>query len=1038
MRTMCQFSRMARFALCGLMGFALGAAPGCNQPGNGNNSNAVDNDNGDNGNNSNTGDNGNNDNSGGGIPTPDDMFVQPDNRQGTLRVGQAQAGEATEYGMFGNKSGNGTPLDIREIDVILADQASTPARILLDENALPLSIITGDSASFQIVYEDLGDTVSIQGRFVDFTGIASLVTVDADIDIVDPGVPDFSDLCDYFDTLLEVTGALTDDCDDGDDDRFCNSTVARVIDAMELFCTLDTVLVSNLPPGLGSAPPLDLPLGVFAEVDQVISPPNQVIALQAFAQGGVPPYSFNWTISDGPETTPITVVPGGVVSSAELSLALVGDYVLSILLFDDTTAVSIFNVEISIQTEPDALLVNASSEGTVDPFVYDLNSTTIGGIQPYSYLWSVVETPDGADVNFDSATSADTPATFSAGGLYTVQVQASDSGGAVSVAQTDIRVVDPETSLLADIQFPACNVVCDATAGPVETDEDTCLEIQNTMRLTADPLNVESCSMDDASDFSCLQYRWRIIAGQNSGILNDPSEQIATLLAVGPETITVELEIIDPRDGQTDTTSITVEVIECGRLNITVLTAGSLEEGCDTDATLNSPVLLRTVTSGFIGLLSYEWAVVSGSGEFDDPKGDCSSADGPCCLDDDSCQNVNFTPTTLDTVEIRVTVTDSSTTNTDSDSANVCASTFTVAIDGPQAACGSDDNPCEINNNQTSVFTAVPSSDAPANVVYTWTIIEGDETPEGSCVYIIEDEDLELQLFDCAAQELTILPQGNGPFRLVVEAEQASDATNDTFAQALVMSVCVPPDDPSAIGSAESDNESGSGIVAQEGDEVLLNCLVDSLLNRNINWERLDTIDVQFAISPPETRDSDLDGVNDAVDLCPNTPLAAAVNEFGCSQQQGVNPANFIYTSIFEMPDSLNGIVGPLEFECHNVNPGSRCDIRSTTVEVYFDESPEVAPTDATDEQTVQVGTEVTVVCEQLSGSQVRRFDWQQVLGDFVSIETTGNGTMTFIAPASAQTLEFECRGVVLGPDGTELLVGDFNNDDSAVITVEN
>ena len=41
-----------------------------------------------------------------------------------------------------------------------------------------------------------------------------------------------------------------------------------------------------------------------------------------------------------------------------------------------------------------------------------------------------------------------------------------------------------------------------------------------------------------------------------------------------------------------------------------------------------------------------------------------------------------------------------------------------------------------------------------------------------------------------------------------------------------------------------------------------------------------------LSIGAEAFQDSDIDGVSDALDLCPNTPFEALVNSNGCSTQQ--------------------------------------------------------------------------------------------------------------------------------------------------------
>ena len=120
--------------------------------------------------------------------------------------------------------------------------------------------------------------------------------------------------------------------------------------------------------------------------------------------------------------------------------------------------------------------------------------------------------------------------------------------------------------------------------------------------------------------------------------------------------------------------------------------------------------------------------------------------------------------------------------------------------------------------------------------------------------------------------------------------------------------------------------------------------------------------------------DDDSDEVTNDIDHCPNTAITdRPVDDAGCGNLQIVDPANFNYISSFTMPEvSTSTVVDLFEFTCASSNAGPRCNDVSNTVYVVPNLPPVAGASDDTEDQTVDVGSTVTVVCSSQNSRRTR------------------------------------------------------------------
>ncbi len=1026
------------------------AQSACTSPDdNGNaNDNQNTNDNGNGNGNGNTNDNQNiNDNGVGGGPDSGEIFIEFDLTDSGSLLAQALGGDATEFGFFGNKDAGAASADLTQIDVLLP--TSVAVRASVDVSGRPSQVLASDGSALLLNYDDIAKEVT--STFVATDGQTTQATTPLGASAArqtSQVVFGLNDLCAALADFAAVTDSVFASCDSKPEGAGCLGSIHTASEDLASFCLAQvSQVVATLPANTGQGPALSVPLGVVVTADADEVTPGTGISLRGGVFGGAPPYLFDWEVLEGSPATPeVTATSAGSISTASLELALEGVFTIRLQIFDSAAGVAFFDKVVIAAAEPGALAVEIEAESSSDAFEVALIAQASGGAPPYTFSWTRLDGP--GTVTFDPQAGASTTAAFESGGNYILQVEITDALGESTLGSVPVTIVDPDTSLAVEIDFPLCGQ---------STLQDTCVALASD--CLADCPSIElSAVVSNASGAEALAFVWEVIDGANSAILTDQDSETVTLTAIGFDTLTVQVTVEDQGTSQTATVSGTIEVIQDLDLVVDIFSDGN--------ATLNQPETLLSQVTGAIGQLSYLWEVV---------------ADGTGSFEDAAAQNVQFTPTTRPSVTVKVTASDASTGKTAIAEEVLSVSTFAVTIVGD----------AEIPRNQVSLFSPLLSGDAPGSVSFGWLVANEDP-----------DDSLDLSLVGQDGSALQVLPEGDGLFALSLTAIDQADAGAACSSQSPCQQgdVCV-------VGHCASQCAGDSDCA--EG----LSCHLGGCLGNFAT----DTTSVEVVCSNADLPSADA-GTDQTAQ--PSNPDAVVVTLFcedpdqssePCEngdltvercfrwQQVGGDPVNLIneFTSAaaFTMPATTNLAFEPLQFECIVQNNATLCET-SDGIIVYAE--PVAGPAGNSEDQTVLVGSRVTVSCEQLSGSTgvapvfvvnptlcdehadcddgkfcngeerclgaacaagtnpcanneicneaadacLPTFEWRQVesngdpvdAAEQVADFTVTNGELTFTAPSTSQDLFFECRAVILDADGN--LPGPFSSDNPAKVQV--
>jgi PKD repeat protein len=142
---------------------------------------------------------------------------------------------------------------------------------------------------------------------------------------------------------------------------------------------------------------------------------GQQVTLTAFASGGTPPYSINWTFGDG--STSMSNPSTHTYTSS-------GSFTIVVTIVDANLVMANYSQTISIANLPSVsfLFSPASPEaGSIVTTIVTFSAKTTGGVGPFTFNWTFGD--NGVAVG-SQATHA-----YLAPGLYTANVTATDSNG---------------------------------------------------------------------------------------------------------------------------------------------------------------------------------------------------------------------------------------------------------------------------------------------------------------------------------------------------------------------------------------------------------------------------------------------------------------------------------------------------------------------------------------------------------------------------------------------------------------------------------
>lgn len=906
-------------------------APGCDPTDTGN-ENQNGNTNGNSNGNTNGNENGNPTN-----PQPGQIFVQFNLDPTTTDLARALEGDETQYGFFGAKNADGSPAGLSQVDTILPTLIAVRATI--DDSERPSQLLGADDSALLLSYNATGTEVTAifvapNGETSSMTATLSAISARS----AQQAASDLSGVCDRLDGFSAILEAIFGSCTDQLQTALCNGSIAQAVSALDVFCDMDLIIVTEgLADSVGRGPALGIPLGVVVDVEAESVSPNTGVTLRGSVFGGMPPYLFSWAFLDDSAAQPtITATSTGTISTASFNPVTEGVYSLRLNIFDFVGESAFFDASVVVVENPGALRVEAVAEQSGDDaLTVTLVANATGGAPPYGFTWSVVDGP--GTVSFDDITRDRTDATFSRGGNYILEVAVEDALADAATFSLPVSIFDVQTSLAAQMTFPPC-------ARP--TAQDTCVG-QDGGSI------VLGVIVDNESSSAALVYEWEIVDGATSAGLSSSNQASTTLttLPSGLDTVRVRVTVTDQATSEVAFDERTVEIIQEAVLAAILLTDG--------EALLNQPEPLLAVVTGVVGELTYQWSVEpAGSGSFDST----------------SAQNVQFTPTERpaagQTLEVRVTVTDSAANQTVNATADLSVTTFPVSINGDDV----------ILRNDLAAFSAVLSSSAPPSVTYKWTVAKEDS-----------QDSLSITLLSDTQSSTQIVADGDGVFYLTLRVTDTSDADNVSTAVLPVRVVCADSDITGTV-------DAGAAQLAATGAGVMLTCSSNPG-GATLRWRSLNDVIADF----PDN--------------------AASVT--------------------FTMPGSAPLNFAPLEFECRSFlgNSPPQCEPSDTTL-VFA--QPIVSPTVDSQNKTVAPNVFVTLRCEQTSGSTADAIGWRQVgaNGAVVSPPTVpgfdedpATGILTFSAPSTPQVLFFECRGVIVGPEGE--LAGPYNTTTRARVTVQ-
>lgn len=162
------------------------------------------------------------------------------------------------------------------------------------------------------------------------------------------------------------------------------------------------------------------PLAAWAVASVSVGSAPLSVNLSAGATGGVPPYTYTWSLGAGP-----TVVGPAVVGVYPIP----GEYNATVVVRDASGATAIATVPIVVVS---AFYVVVRDLDPTPTAAVELNATPFDGAPPYSYFWNW---GDGS-----GSTGAWANHTFATPGTYLVRLTGIDGDGHVATAETNVSI----------------------------------------------------------------------------------------------------------------------------------------------------------------------------------------------------------------------------------------------------------------------------------------------------------------------------------------------------------------------------------------------------------------------------------------------------------------------------------------------------------------------------------------------------------------------------------------------------------------------
>ncbi|HEY6348292.1 MAG TPA: RHS repeat-associated core domain-containing protein [Candidatus Angelobacter sp.] len=317
------------------------------------------------------------------------------------------------------------------------------------------------------------------------------------------------------------------------------------------------------------------PLTVSAGPSQTITLPTNTVTLNGSASGGSGPLTLTWSKVSGPGTVTFSS-PNTAVTQATFSTF--GSYVLKLSATDGTITVSA-TTGVAVNPVPVAVNAGASQSITLPTNSATLNGSASGGSGPLTISWTEVSGP--ALVTFGSPSSAVTTVTFSAAGVYVLQLSATD-GFSTASATTSVAVNPP----------PAQPPV--VSAGPNQT-------------ITL-PTNTATLNGSATSSNGPITFAWSEVSGPAAITFSSPNSAVTQATFPVAGTYVLQLSANDTKFTVTATTSVIVNPAPPPPPPPTV--SVTLPEGTE----ITSPTQIIGSVSGGSWQLQYALASADGVG----------------------------------------------------------------------------------------------------------------------------------------------------------------------------------------------------------------------------------------------------------------------------------------------------------------------------------------------------------------------------------------------------------------------------------------
>ncbi|HEY3242245.1 MAG TPA: hypothetical protein VGM03_02750 [Phycisphaerae bacterium] len=275
----------------------------------------------------------------------------------------ARDSDGTEFAFYADTDSSDTAR-VSSVNTRLAD--GTIVKSTLDDQGRPEKIVVGDTAA-TIEYQDSsakvivmeGDEVSESDVPLDSSAARSIYG--GDPLILQAAPPPGVRLCDRVRNYVGFLRRLFD-CAADDSPPHCRPAFVRLALASRRICDARQRLTGSLPTSIQMLPPL---VPVRVQVASSILPiagGGVDVQLSANAQGGSPPYAFNWFVGMGPLRPDIADM-----QATSVHLDAPGDYLIRVVVRDAEGQIGTMTLPVSVSGPGAAPRVAAGPDRTVPP-----------------------------------------------------------------------------------------------------------------------------------------------------------------------------------------------------------------------------------------------------------------------------------------------------------------------------------------------------------------------------------------------------------------------------------------------------------------------------------------------------------------------------------------------------------------------------------------------------------------------------------------------------------------------------------------------